>query len=418
MKPKFLLTLALVVVLGTSPAVGYAAWNDVTLSSDTVISTTSETLNLTGAGGALQSISVEGDVITVAMTGNSYLKLTSTGRRILSAPNRGSVTQTGSCTDSLATDMFEAPSAVGSVFTFDITVTSSTCTTGTSNNSGGNTTVGSSGGGGGGGSSYTYIPPAPEPTPIVTATAPAQTASAASLGSVGSITRVLAKGATNAEVTTLQKILNSDPDTRIAVAGTGSPGNETDFFGPATLKAVQKFQVKYGIAKPGDSGYGNVGPLTRTILNSLSGKTAQSAAPATATAPAVSAPSAPAPAPAPSSMSAVGTVTRVLSQGTTNTQVKTLQRILNSDPDTMIAATGVGSPGNETTYFGPATLKAVQKFQVKYGIAKPGDSGYGNVGPLTRSVLNGFAAKAGNPDQQIEDAMKQIKILQDQLKAQ
>lgn len=54
---------------------------------------------------------------------------------------------------------------------------------------------------------------------------------------------------------------------------------------------------------------------------------------------------------------------------------------------------------------------------MKYGIAKPGDSGYGNVGPLTRTILNGLAAKAGNPDQQVEDVMKQIKILQDQMKA-
>ena len=83
----------------------------------------------------------------------------------------------------------------------------------------------------------------------------------------------------------------------------------------------------------------------------------------------------------------------------------------------MVTATGAGSPGNESTYFGPATLVAVQKFQVKYGIAKLGDSGYGNVGPLTRSILNGLSSKAGNPDQQVEDAMKQIKILQDQMKA-
>jgi peptidoglycan hydrolase-like protein with peptidoglycan-binding domain len=40
-------------------------------------------------------------------------------------------------------------------------------------------------------------------------------------------------------------------------------------FGPNTLKAVQKFQVKYGIASPGMIGYGRCGPKTRLKLNEL-----------------------------------------------------------------------------------------------------------------------------------------------------
>ena len=50
----------------------------------------------------------------------------------------------------------------------------------------------------------------------------------------------------------------------------GVPYNEA--FGPATLGAVQKFQVKYGISAPGLEGYGRVGPLTRTQLNKLFSK--------------------------------------------------------------------------------------------------------------------------------------------------
>lgn len=296
MKPKFLLALALAAVLGASPAVSYADFNDVTLTSDTVITATTETLNVSGASAVLQSISVSGDVITVAMAGNSYLKVTSSGRHTLSAPNKGSIVQTSSCTDSLATDIFQAPAAITSVFTFDITVDSGTCTTGTNNSTSGNT----GGGGGGGGGSYTYVPPAPAATPIST-------------------------------------------------------------------------------------------PLAATV--------------------AAAAPSA-------GASSSIGTVTLALTKGTTNAEVKILQMILNSDPDTRIAATGSGSPGHESTFFGSATRKAVQKLQVKYGIAKRGDSGYGSVGPLTRTILNGLASKIGNPDQQVEDAMKQIKVLQDQMKAQ
>jgi peptidoglycan hydrolase-like protein with peptidoglycan-binding domain len=217
---------------------------------------------------------------------------------------------------------------------------------------------------------------------------------------------------TNPGIKTLQQILNSDPDTRIAATGPGSPSNETDFFGAATLKAVQRFQVKYGIAKSGDSGYGNVGPLTRKILNSLAGKAA-----APATAPGVSAPAAP---PVPSAGAGpLGAISsRSLKRGVTHSEVKILQQILNSDVDTLIAETGSGSPGNETTFFGPATLKAIKKFQEKYGISGPGDEGYGNVGPKTRAKLNEIGSKAAGPDQKIEDAMKQIKVLQEQLNAQ
>lgn len=40
-------------------------------------------------------------------------------------------------------------------------------------------------------------------------------------------------------------------------------------FGPATLAAVRKFQVKYSIASAGQTGYGRCGPATRAKLNSL-----------------------------------------------------------------------------------------------------------------------------------------------------
>ena len=81
-------------------------------------------------------------------------------------------------------------------------------------------------------------------------------------------------------------------------------------------------------------------------------------------------------------------LTRGLDLGSTGTDVRTLQQILNSDSATRVASGGVGSPGNESTYFGAATQAAVEKFQVKYGIAAAGNSGYGYVGPATRAKLN------------------------------
>ncbi len=70
-------------------------------------------------------------------------------------------------------------------------------------------------------------------------------------------------------------------------------------------------------------------------------------------------------------------------------QVKLLQQILNKNKSTVLAATGIGSSGKETSYFGPATLKAVQKFQLLNAIvSSPKENGYGRVGPKTRAVLN------------------------------
>lgn len=40
-------------------------------------------------------------------------------------------------------------------------------------------------------------------------------------------------------------------------------------FGGLTLKAIKKFQEKWGIAKNGDTGYGVVGPKTRAKLNEV-----------------------------------------------------------------------------------------------------------------------------------------------------
>ncbi len=90
------------------------------------------------------------------------------------------------------------------------------------------------------------------------------------------------------------------------------------------------------------------------------------------------------------------TWTRDLKIGATGADVMKLQQSLNSDVDTRVAASGAGSVGAETSYFGPATAAAVSKFQVKYrseiltpaGLVNP----TGFFGPSTRAKMNFICA--------------------------
>src|SRR3989344_4216018 len=78
------------------------------------------------------------------------------------------------------------------------------------------------------------------------------------------------------------------------------------------------------------------------------------------------------------------TFSRNLTVGATGADVKCAQALLNTH-GYQVSATGAGSPGNETTYFGPRTLVAVQSFQAAQGWTPAGQ-----VGPLTRGVWNSW----------------------------
>jgi hypothetical protein len=83
------------------------------------------------------------------------------------------------------------------------------------------------------------------------------------------------------------------------------------------------------------------------------------------------------------------TFNRALRVGMEGEDVRQLQRALNSR-GFIVSNTGLGSPGQETTFFGVGTLRALQRFQCQrltVCTGTPDTTGYGNVGPSTRNAL-------------------------------
>ncbi|OGG41334.1 hypothetical protein A3A21_04285 [Candidatus Jorgensenbacteria bacterium RIFCSPLOWO2_01_FULL_45_25b] len=76
-------------------------------------------------------------------------------------------------------------------------------------------------------------------------------------------TRDLTAGSKGADVKCLQQTLNANGN-KVAETGAGSPGNETEYFGPATRKALAAWQAAKGISPA----VGYFGPKTRTAVGS------------------------------------------------------------------------------------------------------------------------------------------------------
>jgi len=78
---------------------------------------------------------------------------------------------------------------------------------------------------------------------------------------------------------------------------------------------------------------------------------------------------------------------RNLGYGMSGQDVRLLQQYLNTH-GAMVAQVGAGAPGYETTYYGPATKKAVHAFQELHKTELGITSGTGYFGPITRVFVN------------------------------
>ena len=152
-----------------------------------------------------------------------------------------------------------------------------------------------------------------------------------SLADSESFTRTLKLGMRGEDVRSLQIFLNADVETRVAETGVGSNGNETDYFGPATKRALIKFQEKYRaeILTPIGlvSGTGIFGAKTRAKALTLKSSSQTSA----------------------------------VIQASNNDVIVMFPSQYSGTPGTMITISGAGFTDDNTVYFGPAyaVVKAV-----------------------------------------------------------
>ena len=264
------LTIALLAL--ALPGFAFAAYNDVTLTTDAVIAVGGYTLNVSGSTAAVQSIIVNAGSFSVTLVSGSSITITSPTLQQLSSDVTSDVTN-NTCTGS-ASSISLAYSAAGTV-TNVITPSATLCTTQASS--------GSTGGGGGGGMivgsgplAPGYQAPAPTTTPAIpvgaSAPTPSGSPSTAAHPAAFRFTHNLQLRARYADVQQLQKFLNTH-GAIVTNAGGGSPGNETDLFGALTYAALIRFQNAHAaqiLAPLGLSkGTGFFGTASRQYANSL-----------------------------------------------------------------------------------------------------------------------------------------------------
>lgn len=260
---KFLTTL---VACLTLPALAFAAYNSVQLSSGTTIVLTvgGSNLEFTAYDGNVQDVQVDSSSVTFTLAAGSTLSISSAGRRDLGyQKNRAIVSFT--CTESASILNVSLAASEPNSETLVVTPATNTCTLpGTSGGGGG--------GGGGGGAPAPEPTPTPAPTPEVAAVpAPVVAVAAVPAAVVAQPSPVaqlvspvfnkdLQLGSRSDEVKRLQELLKGAPEIY-------PEGRVTGYYGALTKAAVLRFQLKYEVIQSDkDQGAGRLGPKTRAKI--------------------------------------------------------------------------------------------------------------------------------------------------------
>jgi hypothetical protein len=245
---KFTLSGTLAILVFMAPLGAWGAYNDVTLTTDTVLSVGGVTINVSGSSAAVESIVVDTSSFNVTLLPSSTITVTTANREELNV-NTESYTTSSSC-DTLT--------LAGSGSTVIVTVTpdaADTCSTA---------------GGGGSSSSSNKVDSSisalmakvSELRALLAQLLLAKGNTTASVAVSGAFTSDLTAGSSSPEVKTLQVYLNAKGFT-VSMTGAGSAGNETMLFGAATKAALAKFQAAKGITPS----VGFFGPKTRAYVN-------------------------------------------------------------------------------------------------------------------------------------------------------
>ena len=244
------------------------AANEVSITEDTTLVLPSDDSEYTLASGAqFDSLTINNDGFEFIMSSGGTATLSSSARRVFVTGDIAKSTTCSTNTSSIVVELDSGDSNGKKIF---IRPSSETCP-----GSGGSVSTNSGGSGSSGGTGTTGSAPAAPAVPSQVEQQVTETPSLPVLPSGQTISALFSVSVglsmTHSDIQRLQQLLNTDPDTRIADSGIGSPGNETNFFGSLTEKAVQKFQKKYGVALEGDPGFGFVGPKTRAKLQEVFG---------------------------------------------------------------------------------------------------------------------------------------------------
>ena len=276
---KVLTTLAISLTL---PLVALAAFDSVQIPSGTtlVFSVGGSDLNFTVTDGNVENVEAAAASVTFTMAPGSAISINSSDRKNFGYSVNRTIASL-QCTSSASIINLSLAGSEGSNEVVTVTPNSTTCTV---------PSGGAGGGGGGGGGSPAPAPapaPTPTPTPAPTPTPPVAavvtTVPAATVAQPSPVAQLvspvfnkdLTAGSRGDDIKRLQELLAQDKDIY-------PEGLTTGYYGNATLRAVKKFQTKYGLPS-----VGRVGPATRAKLQEVFGGSAAPAVPATPAAPAV-----------------------------------------------------------------------------------------------------------------------------------